>query len=365
MQDPIPSVPASPVEPSTVEITAVGKEDALEVTDPKLVIQACLLVLAALTAAYVAADIILPLVLAFVLKLLFQPAMRQLEALRVPRSAAALLLIMAFFGLFVGLGAAVAEPATAWATRLPEGLSRLEERLHFLNKPIQTFQNFMHQIGAAGSGTDFDILGTVFRGTQHFAGGFFETILILFFLLMSGDTFLRRTVEILPRFREKRQVVALSQQIEENISIYLVTITLMNTLVGLVTGLTMWATGLGDPILWAVLAFALNFVPIMGPFSGVAIFAFAGMLQFDNTLTAFLPAGLYLLIHLVEGEIVTPMLLAKRFTLNPVLIILALIFWFWVWGVPGAMLAVPMLAILKIVCDGVTPLNRIGHFLEE
>ncbi|MGN8117921.1 AI-2E family transporter [Labrys sp. 22185] len=361
MQDQTTSLSAD--KPAVQPGAPVELDEGPSSVSPQTAIQACLLLLASLTIAYVAADIILPLVLAFVLKLLFQPVMRQLERFRLPRSIAALLMIFVFFGLFVGLGAAVAGPATEWATRLPDALPRLQERLSFLNQPIQTFQSFMQQIGAGG-GANVDILGAAFRGTQHFASGFFETILILYFLLVSGDTFLRRMVEILPRFSDKRQVVTLSQQIEENISIYLATITVMNALVGLATALTMWATGLGDPVLWGVVAFALNFVPIMGPFFGVALFAFAGLLQFDTILAASLPAGLYLVIHLIEGEIVTPMLLAKRFTLNPVLIILALIFWFWLWGAPGAILAVPMLAILKIICDGVGPLNNIGRFLE-
>jgi predicted PurR-regulated permease PerM len=363
MQNAPSSEPGTGLTPAETARLDETEEELVRKVDGKLVIQACLLVLAALTAAYFAADILLPLVFAFVLKLLFQPIMRQLERFSVPRGLAALLVILIFFGLIVGLGAAVAAPASEWAGKLPQGLPRLEEKLHFLSRPIQTFQNFMREMGtSADPGIDF--IGSLFRGTQHFASGFFETILILFFLLMSGDTFLRRIVEILPRFSDKRQAVALSQQIEQNISIYLVTITLMNTLVGLATGLTMWATGLGDPVLWGVMAFLLNYVPIMGPVGGVAIFTFAGLLTIDDTVRAFLPAGLYLLIHLIEGEIVTPTLLAKRFTLNPVLVILSLIFWFWAWGVPGAILAVPMLAIFKIVCDGIKPLNAIGHFLE-
>ncbi|CAM5774785.1 AI-2E family transporter [Labrys miyagiensis] len=362
MQDHSLSTPP-PTLKQDVVADEVEREPPSRKVDAKLVVLACLLVLASLTAAYLASAILLPLVLAFVLKLLFQPAMRQLERISVPRGLAALLVILAFFGLIVGLGAAVSGPAAEWAGRLPQGLPRLEEKLHFLSRPIQTFQNFMRQMGAS-SDPGIDFLGTLFQGTQHFASGFFETVLILFFLLMSGDTFLRRTVEILPRFSDKRQAVELSQQIEQNISIYLVTITFMNTLVGLATGLTMWATGLGDPVLWGVMAFILNYVPIMGPVAGVAIFTFAGLLTIEDTVMAFLPAGLYLVIHLIEGEIVTPMLLAKRFTLNPVLVILSLIFWFWAWGVAGAILAVPMLAIFKIVCDGIKPLHPIGHFLE-
>ncbi len=102
----------------------------------------------------------------------------------------------------------------------------------------------------------------------------------------------------------------------------------------------------------------------MGPAAGVVIFLVAGLLTIDPLYQALLPAGLYLLIHVIEGESVTPLLLARRFPLNPVLVIISLIFWFWMWGVPGAILAVPMLAITKIVCDGVRPLNPLGRFLE-
>jgi predicted PurR-regulated permease PerM len=144
---------------------------------------------------------------------------------------------------------------------------------------------------------------------------------------------------------------------------YLVTITIMNAAVGLATGVAMWLTGLGDPVLWGVVAFLLNFVPIMGPLFGVGIFLLAGLLVLDPLWMAMMPAALYLAIHVIEGEIVTPILLARRFTLNPVLVIISLIFWFWMWGVPGAILAVPMLAITKIVCDGIRPLAAIGHFL--
>ncbi|MCX5570090.1 AI-2E family transporter [Kaistia nematophila] len=334
-------------------------------SDPRLAIQTCLLVLAVLTVCYFASDIILPIVLAIVLKLLFQPAMRLLEQLRVPRSLAALMLILTVFGVIVGVGAALSGPATAWGEKLPDGVQRLEERLKFLSQPIGALQKFLHQFdGPATGGGGPTLAETLMKGTQHFASGFFETILILFFLLVSGDTFLRRMVEIVPSFGDKRRVVDLSQQIEENVSAYLVTITLMNGAVGVATGLAMWACGLGDPVLWGAVAFFLNYVPIMGPLVGVGLFLLAGLLTIDPLWQALLPAGLYLAIHIVEGEAITPMLLARRFTLNPVLVIISLIFWFWMWGVPGAVLAVPMLAIAKIICDGVRPLNTVGHFLE-
>jgi predicted PurR-regulated permease PerM len=97
---------------------------------------------------------------------------------------------------------------------------------------------------------------------------------------------------------------------------------------------------------------------------GVLIFLLAGLLTIDTLWLALLPAGLYIGLHVIEGETVTPILLARRFTLNPVLVIISLVFWFWMWGIPGVILSVPMLAIAKIICDRVRPLAAFGHFLE-
>jgi predicted PurR-regulated permease PerM len=186
---------------------------------------------------------------------------------------------------------------------------------------------------------------------------------MLFFLLVSGDLFLRKLVEILPTFGDKKQAVEMSHEVEHNVSAYLVTISVMNLLVGGATALAMWIIGLPDPVLWGTLAFLLNYVMILGPLTAVVIFFAVGLLTFPSLLHALLPPAVYLGIHVIEGEFVTPMLVAHRFTLNPVLVIGSLIFWEWMWGIPGALLAVPMLAVTKIVCDRVRPLTPIGHFL--
>jgi predicted PurR-regulated permease PerM len=343
-------------------------------SDPTAIFLGGLFVLALLATAYVASEIVLPLVFAIILTLLLQPASRLLERLHVPRVLAALLLILALFGTIVGLGAAVSGPAGTWAAKLPEGIPRLQERLSFLRQPIDTLQRFLQQVenigetapspSATASERGPTLLTKLFTGTRNFASGLFTTVLFLFFLLVSGDIFLHRLVEILPRFSSKRQAVEISQQIESDISAYLVTITIMNAAVGIAVAVAMWLTGVGDPILWGTVAFLLNYVPILGTALGVLIFLFAGLLTIDPLWQALLPAGLYLGIHLIEGETVTPMLLARRFTLNPVLVIISLVFWFWMWGIPGAILSVPMLASTKIICDRVRPLAAFGHFLE-
>jgi predicted PurR-regulated permease PerM len=343
-------------------------------SDPKAIFLGGLFVVALLAVAYVASEIVLPLAFAIILNLLLQPALRMLERVHVPRILAALLLILMLFGTIVGLGTVISGPAGTWAAKLPEGIPRLQERLSFMRAPINTLQRFLHQVEDIGGTAPVanspaaaqgpSLLTELFTGTRNFARGFFTTVLFLFFLLMSGDIFMRRLVEILPRFSSKRQVVEISLQIERDISAYLVTITILNTAVGVAMALTMWLTGVGDPIFWGTVAFLLNYVPILGTAVGVLIFLLAGLLTVDTLWQALLPMVIYLGIHFIEGETVTPLLLAKRFTLNPVLVVISLVFWFWMWGAPGAILSVPMLAITKIICDRIRPLAAFGHFLE-
>ena len=156
----------------------------------------------------------------------------------------------------------------------------------------------------------------------------FTTLVVLFYLLVSGEIFLRRLVEVLPGFGKKRQAVEISLSIEQNISAYLLTVTLINVVVGLAVMVIMWSLRVDDPLLWGVIAFVVNYVPILGPACGIVVFTMAGIVSLGSRWYALLPAGLYFCVHVMEGEIFTPMLLARRFTINPVAVILALIFWY-------------------------------------
>ena len=342
-------------------------------SDAKTFFLGGLFVLAMLTAAYVARDIVLPMIFAIMLNLLMQPALGALERLRVPRALGSILLILVVIATIVGLGAAVSGPAEAWIAKLPEGIPRIEERLRFLDAPIHTLQTFLaaaNNFGAAGpqrnSPGPLDggaILSSVFAGTRSFAGGLFTTVMFLYFLLLSGDSFLRRLVEVLPRFASKRQAVEISQQIGRDISAYLLTITLMNGLVGVATApchvvdRSRRSRSVGNGRLHSQLCSNSR------AGRGIFIFLFAGSLTIASTWQALLPAALYVGIHVIEGETATPMLLARRFTLNPVLVVFSFVFWFWLWGVPGAILSAPILATTKIVCDRIRPLAAFGHIL--
>ena len=270
-------------------------------SDAKTFFLGGLFVLATLTAAYVGRDIVLPMIFAIMLNLLMQPALGALERMRLPRVLGSIFLILVVFATIVGIGAAISGPAEAWIAKLPEGIPRIEERLRFLDAPIKTLKTFLasaNNFGAAGpqpsSPGPLDggaILSSVFAGTRSFAGGLFTTVMFLYFLLLAGDNFLRRLVEVLPRFASKRQAVDISQQIARDISAYLLTITIMNALVGAATAVVMWSTGVGDPVLWGTVAFILNYVPILGPAAAFFIFLFAGSLMIDFDLASPAPGG--------------------------------------------------------------------------
>jgi predicted PurR-regulated permease PerM len=347
--------------------------DALP-SNPLVLLQVAQFMILLVGALYLTRTIVLPILLAILLKLLLQSGVRRLERIHVPRAIAALAMITIVFVTLVTMGTALSGPAHDWAAKLPEGLPRLRERLSFISGSVESVQRFLQNAesyisvttsqGAPSAPVSSGLSELLFAGTASFASGLLMTVVVLFFLLISGDLFLRRLVEVLPRFRDKRAAVMITQQIESDIAAYLKTITIMNVGVGVATGLVTWAMGLDNPALWGVLACFLNYIPVIGPIICLVILVLAGMLRIETLWSSLMPAAGFLAIHLIEGQFVTPMLVARRFTLNPVLVIISLIFWYWMWGVPGAVLAVPVLAMIKIICDGIPPWAAVGHLIE-
>lgn len=323
-------------------------------------------------ALYLTGEIVVPIIIAFLLKLVLQPAVETLVDWHVPRFLAALMMVVGLLALLCGLGFALSGPATSWLSKAPQSFAKLETRLSSIATISRDLTRASHDVekmsedsasppAVAVKGPPLSTF--LFSGTRALTAGLLTIVVLLFFLLVAGNSFLRRIVEILPTLTDKKQAVEMTSEIQRTVSTYLGIVTIMNVAVGLLTGTAAYFCGLSDPILWASVAFLLNYVPIIGPIVCTAILVLAGLLTFDPIWQALLPAGIYLSIHVSEGEIVTPTLLARQLTLNPVVVIISLVFWYWMWGVAGALLAVPMLATFKIVCDRVPPLAAIGHFL--
>jgi predicted PurR-regulated permease PerM len=325
---------------------------------------------------YASKDVLLPLVLAVVLKLLFQPLVHLLSnRVFLPNVLGALAVVIALLATISGLAVAISGPASTWIEKAPQVVPAVKEKFAVLREPIEDLQKSFKEIEevATPSG-DADtpqvavkqpsaIGAYLAAGAEGMLTRLVTMLVMLFFLLATGDRLLRAFIEILPKFSDKKQTVEIASEIQHQIGAYLLTITGMNLLVGIATATTVKLSGLGDPTLWGTGAFLLNFLPVLGPLLGIGILLLAGIVALDWPWPALMPASLYVLIHVAEGEVITPLLLARRFTLNPVLVILSLFFWYALWGIPGAILAVPLLGTAKIVCDRIEGLKPVGHLL--
>ena len=335
-----------------------------------------LLILAAFYTLYFGRAFFLPIVLAMLLNFLLSPVVRFLNKLRIPNAMGAALVV---FGLVGGVSWGVYElsgPAYEWAEKAPATMRRLESKLREFKKPVQTMSKATQQVeqitdvGGARQPQRVEVqtesLGERMfsQATEIIAGGL-VMIILLFFLLASGDLFLRKLIRVLPSLSDKKRAVEIARQIETDISAYLVTITIINVGLGLAVWGILTFLGVPNPLLWGVLATVTNYIPYLGAIVMIGVLAMVGFLTFDNNTQAMMVPLSFVGLNILESYLVTPLVLGHRLTLNPVVIFLGLTFWGWLWGITGALLAVPIMVVLKIFFDHSEPLRPIGEFLGD
>lgn len=327
---------------------------------------------------YVARAILMPIVLALLVSFLLAPAVQGLTHLRLPEPLGAAVVLLAILGV-AGLGTYVLwEPATEWIQQLPQSVRQIEARMRPVKQSVEELSETtekVEEMTQAGSGTAPTtvkvnvqrpgLTGTVINQTLSLLATVGAVTILLYFLLASGDLFLLKLVRVLPRLEDKKIAVAIVREVRHDISHYLLTITLINAGLGLTVGIAMWWLGMPNPVLWGVMAASFNFIPYLGAISGAVILTLVALLTFDDFGRALLVPGVFLSLTTLEGFLITPTIVGHRLTLNPVAIFIWLTFWGWLWGVPGMLLAVPLLATLKIVCDHIQPFNPVGEFLAD
>jgi predicted PurR-regulated permease PerM len=345
-----------------------------------------LTVLALLYTLYFARDFLLPIVFAVLLSFLFSPVVRWLSRFRIPPPLGAGLLILALLGLLgsgaFGLSGAVSD----WAKTAPETLKTAEVKLAKIIKPFQRASKTAEQVAKAAGETATGTTGTpgtrtaaprevvvqgpsfaarIFGTTQRSIASVMEVLILLYFLLAAGDLFLQKLVKVLPNLGDKLKAVQIAREIERSTSTYLLTAASVNLAEAAVVAGVMWLWGMPNPALWGALVFLLEFVPYLGAIAMVVILTIAALTTFDSVGHALLIPGSFLLINLVQGNFVTPLLQGHKLSLNPVALFVGLAFWFWIWGIAGAFIAVPILATLKIFCDHIESLASLGEFLGQ
>lgn len=332
-----------------------------------------LFVISCIYTLYFAQALLLPFILAFLLNFLLRPVVRALKQVNIPEPVGAALVLALLLGA-AGYGMVkLSMPAAEWMGKAPESLRQIESKVGFLRKPAEGVNEAIEEIkkiARLGAEKKLEVeikpsgfTDALFTGTREVLAKSFVMFILLYFLLASGDLFLRKAVKLFPNLRKKKEIVKIAREVEHHVSRYLFTVTLINGLMGLSIGIGMYLIGMPNPVLWGVMSGFLVFLPYVGPLMGISIVTVAALLTFDSIGRILLAPAIYFALESIQGQLVTPMVLGLRFALNPVIIFIWLIFWGWLWGIVGALLAFPMLAVFKILCDHIQPLAPVGEFL--
>lgn len=342
---------------------------------------AILVVLVVLYTCYLASELIVPIVLAIFLGLCGNPIVARLQPLRVPRWLSALL-VVAGGVLFTGYSASMLlPPAADWVRAAPQELRHHIPRLRELARPFEEANKATESLGqltdlgpAAVAQKPVQIVEqkqrstmlTMLAGAPRLVGSMLAVMILSYFFMVYGEDLLRRLVTVVPGWRQKRITVDILRSIQADISRYIFTITVINLVVAIVTAGALAALGLDpmDAVLWGIVAGAMNFAPYIGPLVACLAFLLVGLVQFDTLAQAMLVPGVFLLIHLIEGQLVTPVILGRRMAISPVILMVWLFLWGWMWGIAGLLLAVPMLVCFKIYCSRVEGMKAWATMME-
>nr|WP_199044776.1 AI-2E family transporter [Dyella sp. ASV24] len=317
------------------------------------------LALALLYTVTITKQLLIPLVLASFIGLALNPVVARCAHLGIPRWLGASVLMV---GLIASIGTGVGmltQPALGWVHEAPTAIRSFMPKLRNVLQPLEAANRATQ--GLTGptrvqgtvqsplSITIWDVMAT----TPKVLAGVLTVVLLVFFFLVYGDLMLRRLVEASPSFGYKRHAVSVVRGIQYEVSRYILTATLINVALGAVTAGMLWLYHMPDPLLWGTVAMLANFIPYVGAISTTAVLAVVGLLNFNQAGAALLPALTFAGITAFEGNFVTPVIQGHRMRLSPIAILLWLLVWGWLWGIPGALLAVPMLTSAKLVAERV------------
>ena len=329
--------------------------------------------------AWVAADLWIPIVAAALMAFVLRPFVRGLENLRVPPWLGAMGVVMGATALIIGTLYIVYAPAGDAIDDLPRAAERVSGEVREVKeklvgdggvtRTLEVIEEMQAEPTPAGARVVVERPGLDERLMEMGLAAITSTLaalLLVYFFLVHGDTLFRRLVEVMPTLTDKKRTVDTVRAVQSDVSRYLLTITVINAILGLVIAAVLWLLGVENALFWGFAAGLLNYVPYLGPLimGGALLLVGFGKVDDANLALALAPAGAYLLIHFVESNLITPMALGRQFSINPVVILLWLMLWGWLWGIAGLLLGVPMLVCTKVLLQRVDGLQRWATLME-
>ncbi|HEX8262985.1 MAG TPA: AI-2E family transporter [Allosphingosinicella sp.] len=322
------------------------------------------------------AEFFLPVTAALVIAIALVPMLEWLERRRVPSTLAAFACVLLLIAMANVAVASIVLPAAEWVRLLPERIGRVRDTLAPLMEVYSELERFINdiveQFGTRATNqrtvaleTPNSLLDIIATSAPFAAIQMFFAVLVIFFFLAGWTRMRRRTITARSSFDGAMTTARAIQQVVDATSTYLGTITVVNIGMGLAVALILYMLDMPTPLMWGGIVAVLNYIPYLGPIASALLLALGGLMAFADPWYAFLPALCFIGVHLVEANLITPFFVGRRLTINPLLILVALSFWAWVWGTTGALLAVPLLIIMKTVLDAAGKPDIAGFLFEE
>ncbi|WP_254919040.1 AI-2E family transporter [Oceanicola sp. 22II-s10i] len=333
-----------------------------------------ILILLFLWSISLAKVVIMPIVLGLLIALTLTPFVRGLRRLGVPEVVSAFALIGA---LALSIAMALyflSGPATTLVDEVPRIRFELREKMAEFEARFRAVQQASEEMENITNGDNENqqqvvvsdksgVLGTALSSLAGLGSAVAIAMVLAMFLLAAGDFYHRKLVEALPRLSDKKRALLIAHDIERQISRYLAAITVINACLGLAVGITLYLLDMPFAYLWGVAAFLMNYLPFIGAMLGVAGCAAVSLVTFDTVSAALVPPLAYLTLTSLEGQIITPYLVGRHLKLSAAVVFVAVVFWAWLWGVAGALMAVPFVVFVKVICDHIPSLHVFGTFL--
>lgn len=323
---------------------------------------------------YLGREFLTPVVLAFLLSLTLSPIVRFLGRRSVPPALSATLLILGTSAFIAVLVYVTSGPISNLVSDAPAIGQKLQDKLHTVQVTVEKAMKATAQIDSATEAVaDTNVQKVVVAqpGILSRAAGnavsigttLAITFMLSLFLLASGTMFYEKIIQSVPRLSDKKKILRVAYSVEREISRYLFTITVINGCLGLVIGIGLWLIGIPNALVWGVAAAVLNFLPYVGALLTIVLVAVISLVTFDSVTFALVAPAFILTCNIIEGQFLTPLMLGRRLELNTVAVFISISFWSWIWGFIGALLAVPILVVIKVICDHFDPLQALGNFL--
>lgn len=327
---------------------------------------------------YLARDFFIPVVFAILLEAIFRPVVRALEKLRVPSTLGAAIVVLGLIVIFTIIGLSIAGPVQGWVSKVPEQFSAARGKIEGIRKSFEQVTHLANELEHVGRGPTTapapapvpaaDGRGLVVRfvgSTFQIVTSLLEILLLLFLLLASGDLFMQKLVKIIPLWRDKKAAVQIVGEAQSIVMGYILINAIVMAGQGVVVALVLWALGMPSPWLWGIFTFVLELIPYIGAATMIILLTIVSFATFNGLGHTLLIPASYMVITVLQSSVISPYVYGKRLKLNPVAVFVGVLFWWLLWGVPGAYLSVPIIATLKILADRSETFTAFGEFLGE